>query len=132
MENEIPVPPKKQDLLFGKIETEDGALKVIKYVSNAIYVLAALQIVVWLVLLGVATVVDWVIFAVCAFILQRYKSRAIAVILLVLSVLAIISTAINSFGGGSGGQNVGLAFLVVFISVRAVQATYKLKKLRQA
>jgi hypothetical protein len=33
------------------------------------------------------------------------------------------------FGGGEGGRNVVLAVMVLWASIRAVQATYKLPKL---
>lgn len=131
MDNSIPVPPKKKNSWFGKIETKDEALKVIKDASNGFYFLAALQIVLGCFIMGMEAIVDGVIFAVCAFLLRKFNSRVVAVILLLLSIGGLIVTGINKFGGGSGGQNLFLAVIMIWVSIRAIQATFGLKKFQQ-
>ena len=131
MDNSIPVPPKKKNAWFGKIETRDEALKVIKDTSNGFYFLAALQIVLGYFIMGTEAIIDGVIFAVCAFLLRKFNSRVVAVILLLLSIGGLVVTGINKFGGGTGGRNLFLAVIMIWISVRAIQATFGLKKFQQ-
>lgn len=128
MDNIIPVPPKKKNTWFGKIETRDEALKVIKDVSNSFYFLAALQIIFGYFIMGVEVIIDGTIFAVCAFLLRKFNSRVVAVVLLLLSVGGLIVTGINKFGGGSGGRNLVLAVIAIWVSIRAIQATFELRK----
>jgi len=129
MENPIPVPPKKKNTWFGKIETRDEALKVIKDASNGFYFLAVLQVVLGYFIMGTEAIIDGVIFAICAFLLRKFNSRVVAVILLLLSIGGLVVTGINKFGGG--GQNLFLAVIMIWVSVRAIQATFGLKKFQQ-
>jgi hypothetical protein len=131
MNNSIPMPPKKKNTWFRKIETRDEALKVIKDASNVLYFLAAFEIVLGYFIMGVGAIVDGVIFAVCAFLLRKFNSRVVAVILLLLSIGVLIVTGINKFGGGSGGRNLSLAVIKIWVSIRAIQATFGLKKFQQ-
>lgn len=128
MENSIPVPPKKKNAWYGKIETKEEALKVIKGASNGFYFLAVLQIVLGYFIMGASAIVDGVIFAVCAFLLRKLNSRAVAIILLLLSVGGLVVTGINKFGGGTGGRNIILAVIMIWTSIRAIQATFGLRK----
>lgn len=128
MDNTIPVPPKKKNAWYGKIETKEEALKVIKDASNGFYFLAALQIVLGYFIMGASAIVDGVIFAVCAFLLRKLNSRVVAIILLLLSVGGLIVTGINKFGGGTGGRNIILAVIMIWTSIRAIQATFELRK----
>ena len=128
MENSIPVPPKKKNAWYGKIETKEEALKVIKDTSNGFYFLAALQIVLGYFIMGTEAIIDGVIFAVCAFLLRKLNSRAVPIILLLLSVGGLVVTGINKFGGGTGGRNITLAVVMIWISIRAIQATFGLRK----
>lgn len=128
MENSIPLPPKKKNAWYGKIETKDEALKVIKDASNGFYFLAALQIVLGYFIMGTEAIIDGVLFAVCAFLLRRFNSRVVAVILLLLSIGGLVVTAINKFGGGTGGRNIILAVIMIWTSIRAIQATFGLRK----
>ncbi len=132
MENKIPAPnptpqPKK-NIWFGEIETREEALKVIKDASNGFYFFAGLQIVLGYFIMGASAIVDGVIFAVLAFLLRKFNSMVIAIFLLLLSVAGIVITGINRFGGGTGGRNIILAVIMVWVSVRAIQATFKLHK----
>lgn len=81
--------------------------------------------------MGVEAIIDGVIFAVCAFLLRKFNSRVMAVILLLLSVAGLVVTGINKFSGGTGGQNLILAVIMIWVSVRAIQATFGLKKFQQ-
>lgn len=133
MENQVPTPsqtqPPKKNNWFGKIETREEALKVIKDSSIGFYFLALLQIVIGYFLLEASAIIDGVIFAILAFLLRKFNSMVIAILLLLLSVAAVVVTGINKFGGGSGGRNMTLAIIMIWVSVRAVQASIKLHKL---
>lgn len=62
-----------------------------------------------------------------ALIVYYRKSRIAAVGLLLLSVAGLIATGHNRFFGGNGGQNMMMAFLIVWASVRIVLATCRLQ-----
>lgn len=133
MDNAIPKPPTSTAKLglFGKIRRRDDALKVIKDASNGFYFLAAFQLVLGYFIMGVEVIIDVVIFAICAFLLRKFNSRVVAVILLLLSVAGLVVTGINKFGGGSGGRNLLLTVIMIWVSIRAIQATFGLKKFQQ-
>jgi cobalamin synthase len=136
MENQAITPteskPRKNNTWFGKIGSKEDAIKVIKDSSNGFYFLAALQIIIGYFVLGLTTIIDGVIIAVLAFVLWKFRSIVAAVFLLLFSIVSIVVTAINQFGGGTGGSNTILAVLMIWISIRAVQATFKLHKLEKA
>lgn len=113
-----------------KLKREE-ALKVIKDASNGFYFLAVLQVVLGYFIMGVEAIVEGVIFAVCAFLLRKFNSRVVVVILLLLSIGGLIVTGINEFGGGTGGRNIFLAVIMIWVSIRAIQATFGLKKFQQ-
>ena len=123
--------PPKKNAWFGKIETKEEAIKVIKNSSNGFYFLAALQIVIGYFLLGLPAIIDGVMFGVLAFLLRQFRSMVVAVLLLLLSVGGVVVTAMNQFGGGTGGRNTILALIIIWVSVRAMQATFKLHKLEK-
>lgn len=135
MENQIPKPaqkpPSNKNAWFGKIETKEEALKAIKDASNGFYFLAVLQITVGYFFLGVLVMIDGVIFAILAFLLRKFNSTAVAVLLLLLTIVGAVVTGINKFEGGAGGKNVILAVIIILMSVRAMQATIKLHKLEK-
>ncbi|MBI2042478.1 MAG: hypothetical protein HYT21_01910 [Candidatus Nealsonbacteria bacterium] len=128
MGNPIPVPPKKKNTWFGKIQTRDEAIKVIKDASNGFYFLAALQIVLGYFIMRPEAIIDGAIFAICAFLLRKFNSRVVAIILLLLSIGGLIVTGMNNFGGGAGGQNLILAVIMIWVSIRAIQATFGLRR----
>ena len=122
--------PKKKNQWFGKIESREDALKVIKDSSNGFYVIAAIQAGIG-VFLAPSMILDGVIYAVLGFLLRKFNSRVVAVLLLLFSALSVFATASNQFGrGGTGGSNIVLAVIILWAAVRAVQATFKLPKLK--
>jgi cobalamin synthase len=119
--------PKKRDI-FSKIETREEALKTIKDTTIGFYFIAILHIVLGY-FVGLPVMIDGVLYAVLGFLLQKFNSRIVAVLLLIVSGIALITTVINRFGGGTGGRNILLAIIVLWASIRAVQATFKLQSL---
>jgi len=120
---------KSKNKWWGKIETREEALGVIKDSANGFYCVAVIQVVIGLFLLGVGAVVDGIIFAVLAFLLKKFNTILVALILFVLSMIGVVATGVNQFGGGTGGRNMVLAIIMVWMSVRALQATARLRKL---
>lgn len=114
---------------FGKIESKEDAIKVIKDSSTGFFGLAAIQFALGLVI-GMEAITDGVIYAVLALLLRKFNSRVVACLLLLLSLVAVVVTGINKFSGGGGGRNVFLALIMIYVSVRAVQATFKYHKVK--
>lgn len=121
----------KKSRWFSKIETREDALKTIKDSSWAFLFVAALQGALGvLVLQQHSMLLDAAVFAVAALALRRYNSRAAAVVLLVVAFFMAGTTLANRLGIQSGGgNNIFLAAIVVWAAVRAVQATYRLRRL---
>ena len=119
---------KKRPGMFGRIETKEDALKVIKDTAIAFYVVAALQIVLAF-FVGFSVIIDGIIYVVLAFLLQKLNSRVVAVLLLIVTGIGAVFTFMNRFGGGQGGRNIFLALVMIWASIRAVQATFSLNKL---
>ncbi|MFA6549943.1 MAG: hypothetical protein WCT36_01140 [Candidatus Gracilibacteria bacterium] len=120
--------PKKKisfKQIAGKIESKEEAVKVIKDCSNAFLLLAAIEVIAGLVLLGTAAIIDGVVFAILAIILRKFHSRVAAIILLLLSLASVIVTIMNNVSGGTGGSNIILAIVIVYASARGIQATFK-------
>lgn len=122
----ISVQPKKKNFWYGKIETKDEAIKIIKEASNGFYILAVVQIIGGVILKylapeysGIAIMVDGVIVGICAFLLRKFNSKIVAIILILFAIAGLIS---------SGGKNIILPIIAIWISVRAIQATFGLKK----
>lgn len=115
--------PKKR--MFSKIETREEALDVIKDSSNGFFVVAGIQIVIGIILMP-SIILDGVVFAVLGLMLRQLNSRIVAVLLLLVSIGSFVMTSMNKFGVTSeGGGNIFLAGLMVYVSIRAIQATFK-------
>jgi ABC-type sugar transport system permease subunit len=114
--------------LFTKIETRADALRTIKDACRAFLVVAAIQFVIG-VFLAPSMIIDGLVFAALAFILMKWKSKIAAVILLLFSTGVVVVTVLNLLGITSeGGSNVILALIVLIVSIRATEATFKLRR----
>lgn len=118
-----------KEVWLGKIETKEQAFKVIKECSNGFYFVAALGVLVSF-FLGRGYLIDAVVFVILAFLLRKFKSRIVAIIMSLMSSLVIISTIMSALKITKGGTNMLLAVILMWISIRAVQATFKLPKLQ--
>ncbi len=114
---------------ISKIETRDDALEVEKVASYAFFFLAALQFVLFLAVRSTAALVVAGILVAGAAAL-RLHSRPAAAALLALSCLEALATVAKMFGAHPGlGSNVLVAGLMVWVAVRAVQATSALRRM---
>jgi hypothetical protein len=73
-------------------------------------------------------IIDVAIYVIGGFFLLRFKSRAAAVTLLLLALGGAVATLFNRLGHDlGGGRNVVLAAIVLWVAIRAVDATFKLR-----
>ncbi|MCK9573263.1 MAG: hypothetical protein M0R20_02530 [Candidatus Omnitrophica bacterium] len=114
---------------FGPIKTKDEAIKAVKEASNGFYAVAGLNIVIGI-CLWKFYIIEGIIYLAASTILRLLKSRATAIVLFLISIAAAIST-ISNFASrtNAGGRNIFLAIIVLGMSIRAIQATFKFHKL---
>ncbi len=111
---------------LAKIESRDDALKIIKDTALGFYMLALVQGVLT-VTVNTALWVDAVLVVVLAFWLARSNSRPAAITLFLLSSLVFIVTLLNVPGVQIQGRNAVLGLFMVWVSGRAMEATFKLQ-----
>ena len=105
---------------LSKIETRDDALEVVKVASYAFFFLAVKS--------TAAFVVAGALVAGGAAL--RVHSRAAAGVLLAVSCVEALATIAKMFGAHPGmGSNIIVAGLMVWVAVRAVQATWALERM---
>ncbi|CAM4527574.1 MULTISPECIES: hypothetical protein [Myxococcus] len=116
------------------ITSADDADKALKDASKALWFIAGLQTLALLVLAFLAKgdsakhiggLVDALILAVGAYFLPRRRSRALAVVVLLLASVGLVTTVLNRMGASlSGGRNIWLGLALVAISVSGVRAAF--------
>ena len=115
--------------LLSKITSREIALKIIKE-SSLVFVLIGIYQGVFSYLAGFYSgLIDSVLYIGLGLILHFRASRVAAVILLILSLIAFVVTLLNRIGQTvEGGSNIFFVVVLLFVAIRAVQATYKLRK----
>ena len=112
--------------MFAKIQSRENAISVAKETGTLFMVVAALQGILGL-FLQRWLLLDAAIFALCGYFIFSRHSRVAAVIALVISAAAAVSTFMNITGHNvGGGSNIFLALIVAIGGFRAVDATFKL------
>ncbi len=127
---------KKSSWLFGKVD-DSNVERIIRIISNLWYAFAALQAVGLTVLYfghqaALGDLLDPLGAALAGYFLQARKSRALAIVLFLYSLLILGITIANRFGFGHGGTNFILALIVVYMGWRAIPATFFYQKRRCA
>ncbi len=116
----------KKKKWFSKIESRDEAIEVVKEASLAFFVIATLEAA-FAIFFRISFLFDSAIFAIGGLFLRKYNSRAVSIGLLTVSMIDTGVTFANAGGANlGGGKNWVVALLIVFASVRAVDATFKL------
>lgn len=113
--------------IFARIRQQEDAVKVVGAASLAFFIAGGLFMILayWY---GSELLVNGIAYVVLGFLLRQFKSRMIAVLLLLLAIVtALMALGIFSGRGFSGGLNIILAAIVVWVGVRAVEATFKLR-----
>ena len=112
---------------FSKIETKEQAEKVIREVSIVLYVVAAIDLLLYVLYLGKMVYVGEVVLLVLTgLLLRRSRSRSIAVVVAAYAIFIGILTFLARAGiyHEAGGQNVIVALIVIFTAIRGVNATW--------
>lgn len=113
--------------IFAKIRQQEDAVKVVGAASLAFFIAGGLFMILshWY---GSELLVNGLAYVVLGFLLRQFKSRMIAILLLLLAIVtALMAIGVFSGHGFSGGLNIILAAIVVWVGARAVEATFKLR-----
>jgi len=106
--------------LFSKIETTEEADKVIRYLSILLYAMAALDFVIYVIVLAKpASLVDVAFLALSVFILRRTRSRCVAAVVAAYALLVLARAGLYE----GTGTNVIVAGIVALTAARGVYAT---------
>jgi hypothetical protein len=122
---------KRKNKLFPKITDAKSALKTIKDVAIAYYVIGGIFIAMGI-FVGQNLLVDGGICIFLGLLLQYFKSRTAAIIMCIYSVISLgmtISNKIHSVQNlANGGTNIMMAVIIIIASLKAVEATFKYHK----
>jgi hypothetical protein len=119
---------KKKNALFSKIESREEALKVVKDASTGFYIIAALNAALAFII-GFSILFDAIVYLVGGFLIRKYNSKVAAICLLIFASMGAMVTVANKAGANlGGGNNIFLAVIILWAAIRAVDATFKLKK----
>lgn len=118
---------KNPIILFSKITDRDIALKITKETSLVFIIIGIYQCFVFY-FVGINVVlVDAAIYIIFGFVLREWKSRVAAVILLIQASISAVITILYFLGYSSEGEvSIIIVIAILFIAVRAVEATFKL------
>ena len=114
--------------LFKTLSTEQDAIDMIKAGAWVCYAAAGLMSIIGL-LVPPIPYVDVVIYLALGVWLQRGKSRLAAVLFALVSIGTFVVTAASKFGYMEGGRNIFLAAILLIVSIRVVEAAFKLPRL---
>lgn len=113
--------------LFGPIKSRQEALKVIKDCTNGFFVLAGISAVFMVLMGNYYGLIDAALYGGLGYILRRTNNSVVAVIILIMSVFSVLVTGANALGfSNEGGTNIFLSLIVLWASIRATQASFKL------
>ena len=117
---------KKSISVFSKITDRNSALNVIKETSLVFIIVGIYQAVVYFFVGQIGVLIDAALYIFLGFTLREWKSRAAAVILLIQAIIAAGIIIMRHLGyTDEGGVSTILVVAVLFIAVRAVEATFK-------
>jgi hypothetical protein len=127
--------PKKNSFFTLKFDSIEDSISVIKSSANQFYVYSLLVLVVYWALsylswdlefsLLISIVPGIILILLLAFFMNYLRSRVFAVILMLLSIWDFIATVMVKLGVVDWwGENIYLAAVILWISIRAVSATF--------
>lgn len=116
--------------LFHRVETEGEALELIKSITGWFFFLAALTA--FFSLLNPWGLADAALYAGVAFWFRRTHSRAAAVILAILAALLLLSQFTLASAGFISIRGIILRVAMVILSLRGIEAAFKLYRLSGA
>ena len=124
----------KENSLFGKIESKEMAIKIIKHLSEIFVIIGSLQIILSFMINNfpfeskVVIGITGLIYLCLGFLLGKYKKTILAIMLLTLSLTGVIITSMNLFGILGTTQNKGLPIMGIAISIACVKAIKATRK----
>jgi hypothetical protein len=125
-DSETETTKEKKPGLFSKIDSREDALKTSKDSAGAFLFVALIQAALAY-FVSPIMLIDAGMYALLGAILWKWNSRTAAVLLLLLGSASLIMTVLNRIGITSeGGQNIILGLIVLWVAIRAVEATFKL------
>lgn len=108
------------------VDSHEEAQQVIRSSATGFLVIAGLQAVLGF-FVAPAVLLDAALYAILGLALLFLKSRVVAIFLVLLSLLTLVTTVANRLDlMDSGGNNVFLAILLVYLSIRALLAAFAL------
>lgn len=117
---------------FGKIRQEEDAVKIVRAASLAFLAVGCFFMIVsiWH---GPEVWVHGIAYVVLGFLLRQFRSRVIASLLVLLGLVTVL-LQLRVFSGHpmSAGLSIIVAAIVVFLAVRAMEATMKLRARKAA
>ena len=126
MNEETTAAEEEKKGMFAPFANREAALKGVKDLSAAFYVIAGLQGLIGY-FAAPALIIDAVILAVLATALRLWNSRVAAILLLAMSSIMLITTVMSRMGVGDfGGTNVFLALIVFWAAIKSTEAAFKL------
>jgi len=118
---------KKPVSLLSKITDRDSALTVIKETSLVFIIVGIYQAVVYYFVGLNVVLIDAFFYVFLGFSLREWKSRIAAVILLIQTSYAATMTIMHYLGyTDEGGVSIILVVAILFVAIRAIEATFKL------
>jgi hypothetical protein len=118
---------KKKSGLFSKINSREDAFKMVQDASYGFYFIAVLQGGIGY-FIQKSMIIDGVLYAVLAIFLHKFRSRVAAILLFLMTSISLVVTFINKIGASKqGGGNIILAIIILIVSVRAIEATFRLR-----
>jgi hypothetical protein len=116
---------RKRARLFSSIKTRDDALQMINDAAIGFFLVAGVQA--GVLLFTQQTVSMTLIYALLAVVLLKWKSRVVAILLLMVAATSLIVIILNLLGVlTEGDTNLVLTLLLLWVAIRAVEATFKL------
>jgi hypothetical protein len=117
---------RKRARLFSSIKTRDDALQMINDAAIGFFLVAGVQAGVLLFTQQTVSMMA-LIYALLAVVLLKWKSRVVAILLLVVAATSLIMIILNLLGVlTEGDTNLVLTLLLLWVAIRAVEATHKL------
>jgi len=117
---------RKRARLFSSIKTRDDALQMINDAAIGFFLVAGVQAGVLLFTQQTVSRTA-LIYALLAVVLLKWKSRVVAILLLMVAATSLIVIILNLLGVlTEGDTNLVLTLLLLWVAIRAVEATFKL------
>lgn len=112
---------EQKNKLSWNIKTKEEALRVVKITSIAFYFVGGVQILFGF-MVGIQLIIEGVVLIILAFLLSKFNSRVVSILLLLVSCIMLFTIHQNI-------SNLFLVIIMLWISIMSCRATFKLPKL---